>query len=304
MSNSINRWIAIPIILILTIFTVINGVLVLKQSSQIEDIQIEMASLEIQLQDASDKVSSLESLMPELADLAENISALAEDVSAIELSTQDLPAQSQIEPVIADVVAAVKPSVVAIDTEYSYYFWGRTYTEEGSGSGWIIDESGIIVTNYHVVEGADTISVTLDDGRTFEVDPDTVVADAVDDLAVLKIDASNLTAAKVGDSSALRVGDWVVAIGNSLGLGISAKEGIVSRLDVSLTVEHQLVESLVETSAAINAGNSGGPLVNMNGEVIGITSIKIASVGVEGLGYAISINEAILILNQLIAQIQ
>jgi serine protease Do len=304
MSNSINKWIVIPIIVILIVFTVINGVLFLNQSSQIEDIQVEVASLETQLKDANNRVNSLESLMPEIADLAENISALAEDVSAMELSTQNPPTQTQIEPVIAEVVASVKPSVVAIDIEYSYYFWGHVYTEEGSGSGWIIDESGIIVTNYHVIEGADTISVTLDDGRTFEVDPDTVAYDPADDLAILKIDASNLPAAKFGDSSTLRVGDWVVAIGNSLGLGISAKEGIVSRLDVSLAIDNQVVEELVETSAAVNPGNSGGPLVNMNGEVIGITSIKIASVGVEGLGYAISINEAMLIINQLIAEIQ
>jgi serine protease Do len=304
MNSSIKKWVIIPIIVILTISTVANGVLFLKQSQQLGDAQAEIASLETQMSDTNEKVDSFENLVPELTGLAQDTSALAEDVSAIQLSAQSLTAQAQIEPVIADVVAAVKPSVVAIDTEYSYNFFGRLVTEEGSGSGWIIDEGGIIVTNYHVVEGADTISVTLDDGRTFEVDPSTVVADPANDLAALKIDASNLTAAKVGDSSALRVGDWLVAIGNSLGLGISAKEGIVSRLNVSLTMDNQVVEDLIETSAAINPGNSGGPLVNMSGEVIGITSIKIASVGVEGLGYAISINKAMPILNQLIAEMQ
>ncbi len=120
-------------------------------------------------------------------------------------------------------------------------------------------------------------------------------------MAVLKINARNLPAADVGDSSVLRVGDWVVAIGNALGLGTSAKEGVVSRLDISLTVEGQIIDELIETSAAINLGNSGGPLVNMRGEVIGITSIKIASIGVEGLGYAISINAAIPMIEKLIA---
>jgi len=200
--------------------------------------------------------------------------------------------ESSVLPSIADVVALVKPSVVSIDTETTYRIFNRSFTQEGSGSGWIIDESGIIVTNYHVIEGAKSIIVTLNDGRPFTVDPNTVVTDEQNDLAILRIDAGELPALDVGDSSALRVGDWVVAVGNPLGLGISAKEGIVSRLGVSLSVGGQTLSDLIETSAAINPGNSGGPLVNMRGEVIGITSAKISSVGVEGLGYAISINEA------------
>jgi len=136
-------------------------------------------------------------------------------------------------------------------------------------------------------------------GRTFRVDPDTVASDPLNDLAVIKIDAENLPAADIGDASALRVGDWLVAIGNPLGLGIGAKEGIVSRLDVSLIVEGQTLDHLIETSAAINPGNSGGPLVNMKGEVIGIISAKVASVGVEGLGYAMSITEVIPVIEEL-----
>ena len=201
---------------------------------------------------------------------------------------------------IADVVEAIKPSVVTIDTEVTYNIFRRSFTQEGAGSGWIIGENGIIVTNNHVVEGAQTITVTLDDGRVFTADPETVSADPQSDLAVLRIDAQDLPVAKIGDSTKLRVGDWLVVIGNPLGLGISAKEGIVSRLGVSLNTGGLAQNDLIETSAAINAGNSGGPLVNMNGEVIGITSSKIASVGVEGLGYAISLNEAIPILYRLI----
>jgi serine protease Do len=110
-----------------------------------------------------------------------------------------------------------------------------------------------------------------------------------------------MPAAKVGNSDALRVGDWVVAIGNSLGLGISATKGIVSAQDVSLSVSAgQTQEDLIQTDAAINPGNSGGPLVNMAGEVIGINSIKIAQVGVEGMGYAISSNTARPIIQQLV----
>jgi serine protease Do len=191
---------------------------------------------------------------------------------------------------------------VAIDTEVTYNIFRRSFTQEGAGSGWIIHEDGIIVTNSHVVAGAESIIVTLDDGRTFTVDPRTVATDPLNDLAVLYIDAEDLPTVDIGNASDLRVGDWVVTIGNPLGLGISAKEGIISRIDVSLTVEGQTLNHFLETSAAINPGNSGGPLVDMRGEVVGITSAKISSVGVEGLGYAININDAIVTISELIAR--
>ena len=205
-------------------------------------------------------------------------------------------------PSIADVVAKVRPSVVAINTEVvTYDIFNRPFTQEGAGSGWIIDENGIIVTNSHVVEGAESITVTLANGQTYPVDINAIFTDPLTDLAVLKIDAENLPAVSIGDSSKLRVGDWLVAIGNPLGLGISAKEGIVSRLEVSMPVSSgQTLYNLIETSAAINPGNSGGPLVNMAGEVIGITSVKIATTGVEGMGYAISINNALPIIEDLV----
>ena len=190
--------------------------------------------------------------------------------------------------------------MVTINTEViTYDIFNQPYTQKGAGSGWIIDEDGLIVTNSHVVEGAKSITVTLADGRTFTAEA--VRSDPLTDLAILKINAQNLPPVNTGDSSQLRVGDWVVAIGNPLGLGISAKEGIVSRLNVSLQISSgQTLQDLIETSAAINPGNSGGPLVNMAGEVIGITSAKIAMVGVEGMGYAISINSANSIIEQLI----
>jgi len=203
-------------------------------------------------------------------------------------------------PNFADVVAEVKPSVVAINTEViTYDIFNRPFTQEGAGSGWIIDEDGIIVTNSHVVEGAKAITVTLADGRTFPVE--TVRTDPLTDLAIVTIDAQNLPAANIGDSSRLRICDPVVAIGNPLGLGISAKPGWVSRLGVSLQISSgQTLYALIETDAPINPGNSGGALVNMSQEVIGITSAKIAMVGVEGMGYAISINQAMPIIKELI----
>jgi len=205
-------------------------------------------------------------------------------------------------PSIADAVSLVKPSVVAINTEVvTFDFFNRPFTQQGAGSGWILDENGIIVTNNHVVEGAKTITVVLDDGTTFNVDTNTVFTDSLNDLAILKVDAQNLPAVKIGGSSQLRIGEWVVAIGNALGQGIRATEGIVSRQGVSIPVEQgQTLYDLIETTAAINPGNSGGPLVNLAGEVVGITSAKIAAVGVEGMGYAISTETAIPIIEELI----
>ncbi len=203
-------------------------------------------------------------------------------------------------PSIADVVAAVKPSVVAINTEITTLdFFNQESTQEAAGSGWIISEDGYIVTNNHMVEGAQSITVILDDGSLY--DAQIVGTDPLTDLAVVKIEAENLQAARVGDSSAMRIGDWVVAIGNSLGQGIRATQGIVSRTGVSLQVDMDTVlYGLIETDAAINPGNSGGPLVNLAGEVIGINSVKTVQVEVEGVGYSISTREAMPIIEQLI----
>jgi serine protease Do len=205
-------------------------------------------------------------------------------------------------PSIADVVALVKPSVVAINTEItSYDIFNRPYTQEGAGSGWIIDANGIIVTNNHVVEGAKTITVTTDNGSSYNAAVNAIFTDSLNDLAIIKIDAKNLPALKTGNSNNMRIGDWVIAIGNALGQGTRATEGIISRKGVSLQVDqNQTLYDLIETSAAINPGNSGGPLVNLAGEVIGITSAKISSVGVEGMGYGISIDTALPIIQELV----
>jgi serine protease Do len=203
-------------------------------------------------------------------------------------------------PNLADVITKVRPSVVAINTSATARsIFGGTYSQEGAGSGWIIDSDGLIVTNNHVVEGADKITVTLEDGRDFEVS--TVSTDSTSDLAVLKINAHALPAVKIGDSTRVRVGDWVIAIGNSLGEGISATKGIVSAKGVSVDAENgETLYNLLQTDAAINPGNSGGPLVNLSGEVIGINSIKVVQVGVEGMGYAISSQTAMPIISELI----
>jgi serine protease Do len=141
--------------------------------------------------------------------------------------------------------------------------------------------------------------VTLEDGRTFSAE--SVHTDSVADLAIIKINAQDLPALQIGDSSKMQVGQWVVAIGNSLGMGISATKGMVSALGVSLSVSPgQSLDDLIQTDAAINPGNSGGPLVNLLGEIVGINSVKIAQVGVEGRGYAISIKGAKPVIDELI----
>ena len=198
------------------------------------------------------------------------------------------------------VVAKVMPSVVSVTTEMVLSdFFGRQYTEYVAGSGILIDDEGYIVTNNHVVEDAQSIYVELADGRIFPAN--TVGTDSLSDLAVIKINAANLTYIYWGDSSSLAVGEWVLAIGNALGEGITATEGIVSRLNVSVNVgEGNILYGLIQTTAPVNPGNSGGPLVNMAGEVIGITSVKIVASEVEGIGYAISSNEAKPIIEDLI----
>jgi len=205
-------------------------------------------------------------------------------------------------PSIADVVEKGNPSVVTITTEQIVNdMFSRQLTQSGAGSGWILDKNGIIVTNNHVVEGASKVVLQFADGRTSECTSGNVFRDPLTDLAIIKVDLPNLPALSIGDSSRLRVGDWVVGIGNPLGKGIRAKEGTVSGLKVSLSLdEEESMHDLIETSTAINPGNSGGPLLNMKSEVIGITSAKISAIGVEGMGYAISINSALPILQELI----
>ena len=210
--------------------------------------------------------------------------------------------QSPILPSIADVVAKVKPSVVKINIQMKgRNIFNQPFTSEGVGSGWIISEDGFIVTNSHVVIDADSITVELDDGRTLQVNTDTVATDPLSDIAVLQVNAENLPTAIIRDSGKLKVGDWVVAIGNAMGKGISATSGIVSRKDVEIKVDAgQTLTDLIQTDAAINPGNSGGPLVNLSGEVIGITSAKLSNIVGEGMGYAISSRKATPIIQGLI----
>ena len=207
-------------------------------------------------------------------------------------STQNLVGM----PSFADLVSAANPSVVEIDVSATVISGRRTVQQQGAGSGWMLDANGTIVTNNHVVAGATTITVTTSDGRTFPAQ--VINTDPVADLALIKINATQLKGMKIGDASKLRTGDWVLALGNPLGEGIIVTQGIVSRLGVSVPLNAtQTYNNLIETTAPINPGNSGGPLINMAGEVIGITTLGAS--GVQGMGYAISMVDALPVIQKL-----
>jgi len=208
-------------------------------------------------------------------------------------------------PDITSVVNKAMPSVVSVTTEMTVYdIFNEAHKQTAAGSGFLIHneegDGGYIVTNNHVVQAAKSVWVKLSDGRSFPAD--VVGTDVLSDLAVLKIDATELPYAQLGNSDTLAIGDWVVAIGNALGEGISATHGIISRLDVEISIQGNVLRGLIQTDAPINPGNSGGPLVNISGEVIGITSVKMSAAGVEGMGYAISINSAKPVIKTLIEQ--
>ena len=192
-------------------------------------------------------------------------------------------------PSITDVVDQVNPAVVSIVVgTVSYNWFMQPVPSEQAGSGVIIDAEGYIVTNNHVVADGTSITVSLTDGRSF--DATIIGTDPSTDLAVIKINGDNLPTASFGNSSALRVGEWVVAIGNALALegGPTVTVGVVSALGRTIEESSDVtLYDLIQTDAAINPGNSGGPLINLNGEVIGINTAKISSVEVSGVGFAI-----------------
>lgn len=176
--------------------------------------------------------------------------------------------------------------------------WGQMQLVQGAGSGVIVREDGYIATNYHVIQGANKVQVTLHNGESYPAQ--IVGSDAANDIAVVKIEAKGLTTATIGDSSTVDVGDLAVAIGNPLGqLGGTATTGIISALDRTLDVEGTTL-TLMQTDAAINGGNSGGGLFNSKGELIGIVESKASAVGVEGLAFALPINTVSPIINDLI----
>jgi len=180
--------------------------------------------------------------------------------------------------------------------EFRDFFKERVVPQKGAGSGFIVDKRGYILTNEHVVRGADEIKITMKDGKKF--DGKVVGQDATLDVAIVKIDAKGATlpTLPLGDSSKIRVGEWVIAIGNPYGFANSVTAGIVSA--TGRTLEDLGKKNLIQIDAAINPGNSGGPLLNLRGEVIGINVAIVA--GAQGIGFAIPINAAKEIMEDLI----
>ena len=203
---------------------------------------------------------------------------------------------------VADLVS---PSVVVITTEqvvYSQWSWyGQNQVESGAGSGVIISSDGYILTCAHVVDGASTITVTIGDK---DYTATLVGEDTTSDIAVIKIDADGLTPATVGNSDSLKVGQSVMAVGNPLGeLGGTVTGGKISALNRSVTIQGSSsvnTMSLIQMDASVSPGNSGGGLFNMNGELVGIVNAKSSSSDAEGLGFAIPINDAIKVAQELL----
>ena len=203
---------------------------------------------------------------------------------------------------VADLVS---PSVVVITTEqvvYSQWSWyGQNQVESGAGSGVIISSDGYILTCAHVVDGASTITVTIGDK---DYTATLVGEDTTSDIAVIKIDADGLIPATVGNSDSLKVGQSVMAVGNPLGeLGGTVTGGMISALNRSVTIQGSSsvnTMSLIQMDASVSPGNSGGGLFNMNGELVGIVNAKSSSSDAEGLGFAIPINDAIKVAQELL----
>jgi Do/DeqQ family serine protease len=254
--------------------------------------------------------------------LAGNNQQLSENASKLAVSRVNaappLPAATDPNFVI-QVVQKVGPAVVRIDSsrtvqsripeEFNDPFFRRFFgsqlpqqrqrVERGTGSGFIISDDGRILTNAHVVDGADTVTVTLKDGRSFQ--GKVLGRDTLTDVAVIKIQADNLPSVALGNSDQLQSGEWAIAIGNPLGLDNTVTTGIISatgRTSNQVGAPDKRVE-FIQTDAAINPGNSGGPLLNARGEVIGMNTAIIQRA--QGLGFAIPINTAQRISNQLIA---
>lgn len=210
----------------------------------------------------------------------------------VAVSVKEVDGQTKMEP--AEVYAATVNSVVSINTTSTSgtNIFGQAVETASAGSGFVITQNGYIVTNYHVVKGANSVKVTLYNGETY--DATVIGGDSDYDVAVIKIDATGLTPMTMGNSKDVNVGDTVLAIGNPLGeLTFSMSQGIVSCCDRAINVDGTPF-NMIQVDASINPGNSGGPLVNLYGEVVGIVSAKYSSysnTSVEGLGFAIPISD-------------
>ena len=228
------------------------------------------------------------------------------------VGTQNLVSLNNYSDTATNVAAKVLPSIVGINVQYTVNsIFSGSQSAEAEGSGIILSDDGYILTNNHVVSSSDSssyyqvsqankITVTLYNDTT-EYEAKVIGTDSQTDLAVIKIDKTGLTAAELGNSSDIVVGEFAMAIGNPLGMQSSVTSGIISAVDREITSEDGTEYNLIQTDAAINSGNSGGALVNSLGQVIGINTLKLEGTSVEGMGFAIPIDSAKPIFEQLIS---
>ena len=226
---------------------------------------------------------------------------LPEEITPPEIDLQDIPKENTVSTdgrlSATEVYKMASPSVVGI-VQYQYSY---SLEAAGSGSGIILSDDGYIVTNAHVIEGAETVKVVLYNEEEYEAK--VIGADTQTDIAVLKIEASNLVEAEFGDSSQAEIGETVYALGNPGGLALQSSftDGMISGLNRVITTDDSIYSmTVLQTSAAINPGNSGGALINEYGQVIGITSSKIISTDYEGIGFAIPTETAKPIIEEII----
>ena len=236
---------------------------------------------------------------------AQQMNGLQNQISSIDRkqSAVGIPVNSGEILTPTQVYAYNVDKVVAITANVKSTAYGQVTEGTSAGSGFILTENGYVITNCHVVDGASSVTVTTHDGTEY---PATIVgSDATNDVAVLKVEATGLPAVTVGSSDALSIGDMVVAIGNPLGtLSSTQTVGYVSGKDRDISTDGSLI-SMLQTDAAINSGNSGGPLFNMHGELVGITTAKYSGTStsgasIEGIGFAIPIDDVNGIINDLI----
>lgn len=255
-----------------------------------ERLNSRLQSLE---QDLNANAQAIEEVSSRKSAAAETVTARSDTVSDAAMA----PAQ---------VYTQALEQAVGITTEVTYTnFFGQTSSSAVSGSGFIIDESGYILTNYHVIEyayeGKKDVTVMTYDGTKHNAS--IVGVEPSNDVAVLKIDAEDLQAVSLGDSDVIQVGETVYAVGNPLGeLEFSMSTGHISALDRVISTEESESINMFQIDAAVNPGNSGGPLYNSQGQVVGVVTAKYSSTGVEGLGFAIPINDAAAIAEDLITK--
>ncbi|MFQ6136865.1 MAG: trypsin-like peptidase domain-containing protein [Candidatus Hydrothermarchaeales archaeon] len=309
----------VPLLVVFLIIGVLvgYGVSYAVYRPQIRALTSEVSALTSSLDRIQDKLVDIESGNKELQEDIKTLKDTAElkqlqvDVAKLEAENEDLKGEidalkrkegSVEEQIVIDVYNKVAPAVVFItSTVLTYDFRRRVVPQEGVGSGSIVSPEGYILTNNHVVEGAEFIKVSLKSGE--EIDATLVGTDPSTDLAVIKIDPSlEFPIAELGDSDALKVGQLAIAIGNPFELERTVTTGVISALNRTLdTEEGDILVGLIQTDASINPGNSGGPLVNSKGEIIGVNTAIISPAGGSvGVGFAIPINTAKKVMAQLI----